>query len=81
MAVVPVEVAYDVDLRGVFNTLRKAGEHLRADDPDVLEDTEIMGITAFGPSSMTIRTSTRATPGLRPAMEADATSFPFLRRQ
>ena len=33
MAVVPVEVAYDVDLRGVFGTLRQAGERLRASNP------------------------------------------------
>jgi small conductance mechanosensitive channel len=63
MAVVPVEVAYDADLRGVFTTLRHAGERVRAANSDVLADTVIDGITAFGVSSMTVRTSTRVKPG------------------
>jgi small conductance mechanosensitive channel len=71
MAVVPVEVAYDVDLRGVFSTLQKAGERLRAQNPDVLGDTEINGITAFGASSMTVRTSTRVKPGRHEAVAAN----------
>jgi small conductance mechanosensitive channel len=63
MAVVPVEVAYDADLRGVFTTLRHAGERVRATNADVLADTVIDGITAFGASSMIVRTSTRVKPG------------------
>jgi len=63
IAVVPVEVAYGADLRSVFNTLRTAGERVRADDPDVLADTNIEGITASGNTTMTVRTSTRVKPG------------------
>jgi small-conductance mechanosensitive channel len=63
MAVVAVEVPYDADLQRVFAGLRQAGERLRAQTRDVLAETQIDGITAFGPSSMTIRTSTRVRPG------------------
>jgi small conductance mechanosensitive channel len=63
MAVVAVEVPYDADLRGVFAGLRQAGERLRAENHDVLTDTEIDGITAFGTTTMTVRTSTRVRAG------------------
>jgi small-conductance mechanosensitive channel len=46
LAVVPVDVVYDADLRWVFSILKEAGERLRAENPDVLEDTAIDGITA-----------------------------------
>ncbi len=63
VAVVAVEVAYDSDLPAIFASLRQAGERLRADCSDLLSDTEIDGITAFGASTMTVRTSTRVRPG------------------
>ncbi len=63
MAVVTFDVAYDVDLRALFAALREAGERLRAEDRDVLGDTDVHGIVAFGASAMTIRTSTRVKPG------------------
>jgi len=63
MAVVPVEVAYDADLRAVFTTLREAGQRVRAGDRNVLAETRIDGIMAFGASAMTVRTSTRVRPG------------------
>ena len=63
MAIVAVEIPYDVDLQGVFAALRQASDRLRAQSRDVLTDTQIDGITAFGSSSMTIRTSTRVRPG------------------
>jgi len=63
MAVVPVDVAYDADLRSVFSTLREAGRRVRADDRNVLSDTRIDGITAFGASAMTVKTSTKVRPG------------------
>jgi small conductance mechanosensitive channel len=70
MAVVNVEVDYDADLRAVFNTLQRAGERLRGDNPDVVENTTIDGITNFGVSSMTVRTSTRVRPGRHEAVQA-----------
>jgi small-conductance mechanosensitive channel len=63
MAVVAIEVPYNADLRRVFASLRQAGERLRAENDDVLDDMQIDGITVFGPSTMTIRTSTRVRPG------------------
>jgi moderate conductance mechanosensitive channel len=63
IAVVPVDVSYDADMRAVFATLKEAGERLHAESRDVLEPTEIDGITAFGPTSLTVRTSTRVRPG------------------
>jgi small conductance mechanosensitive channel len=70
MAVVPVEVTYDADLRTVFGTLQRAGERLRKDHPDVLADTEVVGITSFGASSMTVKTSTRVKPGCHDSVAA-----------
>ena len=63
MAIVAVEVPYDADLQRVFAALRQASERLRSESRDVLSETQIDGITAFGASSMTIRTSTRVRPG------------------
>lgn len=70
LAVVPVEVTYDADMRAVFATLRAVGERLRAETPDVLADTTIDGITAFGKDTMTVRTSTRVGPGRHEAVAA-----------
>jgi moderate conductance mechanosensitive channel len=70
MAVVPVEIAYDRDLRAVFATLREAGACVRASDADVLDETRIDGITQFGSSTMTVRTSTRVRPGRHEAIAA-----------
>jgi small conductance mechanosensitive channel len=63
VAVVAVDVSYDADLQRVFRALREAGAVLRSRHPDVLADTVIDGITGFGPSALTIRTSTRVRPG------------------
>jgi len=63
LAVVPVDVVYDADLRSVFAILQEAAARLRAESADVLEDTHIDGSTAFGAASMTVRTSTRVKPG------------------
>jgi small conductance mechanosensitive channel len=71
IAVVSMEVAYDADLPSVFAGLRDAGERLRADNSNVLEDTFVEGITAFGASSMTIRTSTRVRAGCQEAVAAE----------
>jgi hypothetical protein len=63
VAVVEVDVVYGADLRVVFSVLQEAGERLRAENSDVLAGTQVDGITAFGKSTMTVRTSTRVKPG------------------
>jgi moderate conductance mechanosensitive channel len=70
VAIVAVEVPYEADLQRVFASLREAGERLRAQSRDVLAETKIDGITAFGSSAMTIRTSTRVRPGHHEAIAA-----------
>ena len=70
LAVVPVDVTYDADLRSVFSILQEAGRHLRSESADLLGDVEIDGIVAFGASSMTVRTSTRVKPGRHEAAAA-----------
>jgi moderate conductance mechanosensitive channel len=63
VAVVALDVPYHADLQVVFAGLRHASERLRADNDDVLDETRIEGITAFGDSTMTVRTATRVRPG------------------
>jgi small conductance mechanosensitive channel len=70
MAVVTFEVEYDADLRQVFRALRAAGERLRSEHPEMLSELKIDGITAFGPRTMTVRTSTRVKPGHHDAVAA-----------
>jgi small conductance mechanosensitive channel len=70
MAVVAVDVEYGADLKAVFSALRYAGERLRAENRDVIGETEIEGITGFGPSVMTVRTCTRVRPGRHASVAA-----------
>lgn len=70
VAAVAVEVGYDADLRAVFACLRAAGDRLRAENPEILGDTEVDGITAFGPATMTVRISTRVKPGCHQTIAA-----------
>jgi small conductance mechanosensitive channel len=63
IAIVALEVPYDADLKRVFAGLRHAGERLRAEHRGVMTETHIDGITAFGASTMTIRTATRVRAG------------------
>jgi len=69
-AVVTLDVAYDIDLRSVFKALSLAGERLRAEDPDVLDNVELGGISAFGTEAMTVRASARVKPGRHEAVAA-----------
>ena len=47
LAVVSVDMIYDADLRTVFAILKEAGEHLRAENADVITETQIDGVVAF----------------------------------
>ena len=66
----PLEVSYDCDIRAVFSTLAQAGARVRGSDRNVLSETRIDGITAFGSSTMTIRTSTRVRAGCHEGIAA-----------
>jgi small conductance mechanosensitive channel len=70
IAVVPVDIAYHANVRAVFTVLREAAARFHVENPDVLAETEIDGITQFGLSTMTVRTSTRVRPGRQEAMAA-----------
>jgi len=70
LAIVTVDAPYDADLPEVFATLREAGQRARRENADVLGDTQIEGISAFGPVMMTVRTSTRVRPGRHDAAAA-----------
>ena len=70
LAIVTVDAPYDADLPEVFATLREAGERARRETADVLGETQIEGISAFGPLMMTVRTSTRVRPGRHDAAAA-----------
>ena len=70
VAVVAVDITYDSDLPAIFDSLRLAGERLRAESSDLLSDTEIEGITGFGASTMTVRTLTKVRPGRHEAVAA-----------
>ena len=61
---------YEADLAETFAALREAGERARRENPDVLSDTKIEGISAFGPLMLTVRTSTRVRPGRHDAAAA-----------
>jgi small conductance mechanosensitive channel len=71
LAVVPVRVSYDADLRTVCAVLQEAGRYVRERSDDVTGETEIEGIVAFGRSEMTVRTTTRVKPGRHEAAEAE----------
>ena len=70
VAVVAVEVSYQADLPQVFAVLREAGERTRGENSDVLGETRVDGISAFGLETMTVRTSTRVKPGRHDAAAA-----------
>lgn len=70
LAVVAVEVSYQADLPQVFAVLREAGERARRENSDVLGETRVDGISAFGLETMTVRTSTKVKPGRHDAAAA-----------
>src|SRR5262245_62591089 len=71
LAVVPVRVSYDADLRAVCSVLQEAGQRVRERSDDVTGDTQIEGIVAFGRSEMTVRTTTSVKPGRHEAAETE----------
>jgi moderate conductance mechanosensitive channel len=70
LAVVAFDVPYHADLPQVFAILREAGERVRRENSDVLGETQLDGISAFGLETMTVRTSTKVKPGRHDAAAA-----------
>ncbi len=62
-AVVEVNVPYDSNLTHVYKVIEQVKEHLKANDPDVLEPTQVDGVEGLGESHLLLRTSTKVKPG------------------
>jgi small conductance mechanosensitive channel len=62
-ATVKVMVAYDSDLNQVFRLIEAEGARLRELDNDVLDTTEVEGVSEFGDYALIIDTITKARPG------------------
>jgi moderate conductance mechanosensitive channel len=70
LAVVTFDVSYQAELAQVFAVLREAGERVRRENSDVVGETCVDGISAFGLETMTVRTSTKVKPGRHDAAAA-----------
>ena len=68
-AVVAVDVAYGTDLQRVHAAVRSCDPALRA-DPEVLEDIDFAGVTAFADSGMTVRMTVRVAPARHAAISS-----------
>ena len=62
-AVVEVGVPYDSNLAHVYKVIEEVGQQLKADDPDVLEATQVDGVESLGESNLLLRTLTKVKPG------------------
>jgi small conductance mechanosensitive channel len=62
-AVVEVGVPYDSNLAHVYQVIEEVGQQLKADDPDVLEGTQVDGVESLGESNLLLRTLTKVKPG------------------
>lgn len=62
-AVVEVSVPYDSNLAHVYKVIEQVGEQLKANEPDILEPTQVDGVESLGESNLLLRTSTKVKPG------------------
>jgi moderate conductance mechanosensitive channel len=62
-AVVEVGVPYNSNLAHVYKVIEEVGKQLKADDPDVLEGTQVDGVESLGESNLLLRTLTKVKPG------------------
>lgn len=62
-AVVEVSVPYDSNLAHVYKVIEQVGEQLKANDPDILEATQVDGVKSIGESNLLLRTLTKVKPG------------------
>ncbi|EDX75412.1 transporter, MscS family [Coleofasciculus chthonoplastes PCC 7420] len=62
-AVVEVCIPYHANLAQVYQVVEEVGQELNANDPDVLEPTQIDGVESLGESNLLLKTLTKAKPG------------------
>jgi small-conductance mechanosensitive channel len=62
-AVVEVGVPYNSNLVHVYKVIEEVGQQLKANDPDVLEPTQVDGVESLGESNLFLRTLTKVKPG------------------
>lgn len=62
-AVVEVSVPYDSNLAHVYKVIEQVGEQVKANDPDILEPTQVDGVKSIGESNFLLRTLTKVKPG------------------
>lgn len=70
-AVVEVGIAYEADLEKAQRVLERVGQELGQEHADVLQPTQVLGVTNFGASEVTLRTTTRVRPGKHLGVERD----------
>ncbi len=61
--VVEVKVGFDADLDHVYQVIEETGRHLKEINEDVLDVTQVEGVSKFGQSEILIHTNTKAKPG------------------
>jgi len=62
-AVVEVCIPYHANLAQVYQVVEEVGQELNANDPDVLEPTQIDGVESLGESNLLLKTLTKVKPG------------------
>jgi small conductance mechanosensitive channel len=62
-ATVKVTVAYDSDLSQVFRIIEAEGARLRELDEDVMDNTQVEGVSEFSDYALIIDTVTKSRPG------------------
>ena len=69
-AVVDMKLPANGDLQEVLGAMREAGDRLRrANEQEVLAETEVQGLVDLGATDMTVRAVTRVQPGSQTAMQ------------
>jgi moderate conductance mechanosensitive channel len=62
-AVVEVSVPYNSNLAHIYEIIEEVGQQLKANDPDVLEPTQVDGVESLGETNLLLRTLTKVKPG------------------
>ncbi len=62
-AVVEVSVPYNSNLVHVYKVIEEVGEQLKANNPDIIEPTQVDGVESLGEVRLLLRTLTKVKPG------------------